>query len=1135
MKNSMKNVEYWAVMTMIVLGAGLANGQTKSQLTATQTARCAPEKLEIKTYLKKPPDLNPRFFELGEHLQHQGVQRHVYPYRADDNLTDDTTTRSYETYRMENDYIKINVIPELGGRIYSALDKTDNYEFVYRNIVIKPSLIGMVGSWISGGIAWGFPHHHGPLTMAPFEHRAVDNPDGSKTVWVAKTDYRTRMRMLLGITVRPDKSYIDVEVFLDNRTPLVNSFLYWANPSAKADPTYQIFFGPSVQYATYHAKVDFIRWPVGDGSYQGVDYTGTDVSWWKNVMEPSSFFCWNTQDDFIAGYSHGLKGGIAYIGEHHTLPGMKVWEHGDNPEGNAWRALLTDNSDHYIEMMAGGFSDNEPDYSWMQPYETKHFHQYWFPIRDLDGVDFANLNGVLSLRLAEGNQVRIRINTTSPQKDAKVVLKAKGVSVFERTAAISPDNPFATDVHVDAEVKNTDLELTLLNSQGQELLRFQPQTHAKEPMPEPRAEPGKPEDFKSVEELYLAGLRLDQFFDYELDSKPYFDEALKRDPGNYEVNVWLAIKACKDMRWAEAERRLRTALARVTYHFTRPKDGEAYYYLGVALRAQGKFDEAYDQFFNAVWSSAYYGPGYFALAGLDCRKGDFRAALEHIDRALSANASSFEMLCLKAVILRKCGRTQEAMRLAKEIGKLDELNFQSRNELLIAEQKSGKGSEAKLALAELNRIMRGDEEVYLELACEYAKNGFLDEAIGILSRFAANGDSQAVGPMVNYHLGYLWEQKGDAKQAAHYCELASRGSRDYVFPYWEESRVALEHARLVNPNDALAPYLSGNLLYEHQPELAIKDWEAARTLDPNSAMVHRNLAWGYKWYEKDLGKAIASLEEAVKLDGSDARLLYELDVAYEAAKVSPERRLAMLQQHRAAAEKRDDAMTRLAKVLVLTGNYDDAIQILATHHFHVWEGNYGLVDVYKDALQIRGLERLRNHDAQGALADFLKADEYPANFEIGRPPEIPRFAQNFYLIGLGYDAVGDTAKAREYYRKALAEKTADSEYLYYTGLAFRKLNQPEQAAQMFTELERLSRGHGFANRLHWWDPRLTPEQEEARRHFIRGLAYSAKGLQAEADAQFAEAASGNPTATWYRYFLNAGDSGGIAMSIGIGH
>jgi tetratricopeptide (TPR) repeat protein len=1048
----------------------------------------------------------------------------------DDNLTDNLSTKAYDAYRIENEYIRITVIPELGGRIHSALDKTNNYEFVYRNVVIKPSLIGMVGSWISGGVAWGFPHHHGPLTMAPFEHRSVENSDGSQTVWVAKTDYRHRMRMLLGITVRPGTSYIEAEVFLDNRTPLANSFMYWANLAVRADPTYQIFFDPSVQYAADHHKRDFARWPVGDGSYGGVDYAGVDVSFWRNIKKPVSFFCWDSRDDFIAGYSHGAKAGTAYVGNHRILPGKKVWEQGGNPEGNAWRGLLTDNEDHYIEIMAGAFSDNEPDYSWIQPYEVKHFKQYWFPIRDLDGVDFVNPNGALSLRLLGGNLARIRLNTTSLQKDAKVVLKARGATVFEQTVTVSPDRPLAADIQLDAGFSQSDLDLRLLSAQGQDLLSFQPQPGSNKPMPEPVVQPGKPEDFKSLEHLYLAGLRLDQFYNANLKPDPYYQEALKRDPRNYNLNVWLGIKACKNMDWVEAERRLRTAVVRVTDNYTRPKDGEAFYYLGVALRAQGKIDEAYEEFYKAVWSSAWTSAGYFALANLDCVKGDFITALEHIDRALSSNATSPKLLTLKVIILRKLGKTEDAKRLAEEIGKLDALDFQSRNELLLTYRHSGNNNEAHQILVDLNRIMRGDVELYLELATEYANAGFLDEAIDVLSRFEASCDhGRGAGPTLYYHLGYYWAEKGDPNRSTYYYDLASRQPREYCFPYRDESRVALEHARPVNPRDPLAPYLLGNLLYEHQPARAIKEWEAARALDPGSAMVYRNLAWGYMWYEKDPGKAIANLEEAVRLDGSDARHLYELDVVYECAKASPERRLAMLQKHRAVAEKRDDAMTRLVMVLILAGHYDEAIQILSTRHFHSaaasspWEGWGELRNLYETAFQLRGLRRLRDGDAKGECDDFLKAYEYPANLEIGRPIHNPRFAQIFYLIGLGYEAVGDMANAREYFLKAVAANADDTEYLYYQGLAFGKLGQPEGMEEILTKLEKLSKNLPVVSIYQTLDGRPpTADEEAARQRFLRGLAYAGKGLRDKAHAEFADATSIKPYDAWYQYFLETG-------------
>ena len=320
---------------LLLFGSLVAFAQSDVQLTE--------KKLNIKTYVNSPADVNPIFYD---GLTHQGVQKHVYPYPQEDALSDTIKYIDYKALYLENKYIQISVIPELGGRIFSALNKTDNYNFIYTQHVIKPSLIGMAGSWISGAIAWGFPHHHGPLTMSPFDYTTKENPDGSKTVWVAKTDLRHRMRMLLGITVYPDKSVIEVSTRLFNSTPYSNSMLFWANPSVIADSTYQIIFGPSVQWATFHHKTDFVKWPVGDSIYQGIDYKGVDVSWWKIAKRPTSFFSWNSKDDFFGGYSHGHKSGIAYIGNHYTLPGMKVWEHGSNPEGDMWRTMLTENDGH---------------------------------------------------------------------------------------------------------------------------------------------------------------------------------------------------------------------------------------------------------------------------------------------------------------------------------------------------------------------------------------------------------------------------------------------------------------------------------------------------------------------------------------------------------------------------------------------------------------------------------------------------------------------------------------------------------------------------------------------------------------------------------------------------------------------
>ncbi|MCK5372037.1 MAG: DUF5107 domain-containing protein, partial [Cyclobacteriaceae bacterium] len=319
--------------------------------------------MKIKTYLQKSPDVNPRFYE-GR--GHQGVQRHVYPFAMNDRLTDESEMKAYHTIFVENDYIKISIIPELGGRIFSAYDKVADYDFIYNQDAIKPALVGMAGAWITGGVAWGFPHHHGPHTIAPYDHYIEENSDGSITVWISKFDLRHRVRGLLGITVHPNNNILSVKGFVQNPTAYANSFLFFTNPSVRADETYQIFFDPSVEWVTYHKKNQMLSWPIADDFYHGVDYRGVDISKWNNIKRPTSFFTINPEGDFFGGYSYKYDAGVAYVGNHHISPGMKCWEYGPNPEGDAWIRNATDKSGHNIEIMAGAYSDNQPDYSFIQ-------------------------------------------------------------------------------------------------------------------------------------------------------------------------------------------------------------------------------------------------------------------------------------------------------------------------------------------------------------------------------------------------------------------------------------------------------------------------------------------------------------------------------------------------------------------------------------------------------------------------------------------------------------------------------------------------------------------------------------------------------------------------------------------------
>ena len=237
----------WAIVAALVVASLLAAGPAAPQARA----RVWEEPLVLPTYDVNPPDPNPRFYA-GR--AYQGAQGRVYPYAMIDDLTDKRVEKTYRAVYLENEYIKVCVLPELGGRVLSAVDKTNNYDFFYRQTVIKPALIGMIGAWIAGGIEWNFPHHHRPTVFMPIDYAIENHADGSATAWVGEMEIRHRMRWVVGLTLYPGKSYLEATLKPINRTPFIQSFLFFANAGTHANENYQVFFPPDTQYVMYHGK-----------------------------------------------------------------------------------------------------------------------------------------------------------------------------------------------------------------------------------------------------------------------------------------------------------------------------------------------------------------------------------------------------------------------------------------------------------------------------------------------------------------------------------------------------------------------------------------------------------------------------------------------------------------------------------------------------------------------------------------------------------------------------------------------------------------------------------------------------------------------------------------------------------------
>jgi len=1076
------------------------------------------EPLTLPTYKLDPPGLTPMFYT---NESYQGAKKKIYPYPVQDGVTDIREEQTYKALYLENEFLRLCILPEIGGRLFSALDKTNGYDFFYQQHVIKPALIGMLGAWISGGIEWCVFHHHRNTTFMPVDYTLASNPDGSKTIWFGETERRHRMRWIIGITLYPGKSYMEVTIKMFNRTALPHSILYWANVAVHANDDYQVIFPPSVRAATYHSKNDFTHWPMSSERYRGVDYKGVDLSWWKNHPEPVSFFAWNLQEDFSGGYDHGQQAGVVHLGNHHVVCGAKLWEWGPGPRGRMWDKILTDTDGPYAELMVGAFSDNQPDYSWIKPYEVKTFKQWWYPVRDIGGFKNANQQAAVNFERESDNTARVGFLTTSRHSNAKVLVQAGTKPILERTIDIGPDKPFTHEVKVSSGTKETDLKASLLSSSNEALISYQPVARPYDSsLPGTAKAPPAPENIKTIEELYLTGLRLKQIHNPRVNPDDYFNEALKRDPGDSRTNTIVGVEDYKRAKFEQAEQKFRKAIERISAEYTRPGNTEAYYHLGLALRAQGRVDEACDVFYRAAWDYACHSAAYHQLAELSCKKQDFTMALEQIDRSLSVNATNTRAMNVKAVILRKLGRFKKARQLALRVMAMDPLDFMAINELYVAQTGLGL-KRARKTLADLDVKMQGQVESYLELAIDYGHCGLWDDAIAVLQRpVTKKVDFAGTYPMVHYYLGYFHQQQGDQGEAQKHFSLAAKMPTDYCFPFRLESIEVLNAAIRHHSSDARALYYLGNLLYDLQPEEAIRLWEKSRDTDDSFALVHRNLGWGYYRTLRDIPKAIAGYEKAVVCDADNPRFYVELDRLYEVGNVSIDRRLALFEKNHETVVRRNDSFLREIMVLVLAGRYDPALDYLADNHFHVWEGGGQIHDVYVDACLLRGLQHLENGKPKDGLKDFQAASEYPENLSVGRPKNDRRAPQVAYYTGTAYEVLGETGRATEFFKKAAEQRGTNHwpQTRFYQGLSFAKLNQKDSAEGIFDDLietgrRRLSERQTrdvFAK----FGEGQTSEARKASAHYTLGLGYLGKGQDEAAKAEFEKAVELDVSHVW---------------------
>ena len=998
------------------------------------------EKVVIPTYAVGEADKNPMFLE---NRAYQGSSGRIYPHSIIDSVADEKHDQEYEAVFLENDYLLIMLLPELGGRVQRALDKTNGYDFVYYNHVIKPALVGLAGPWISGGIEFNWPQHHRPTTFDPVHYTIRENPDGSGTVIVGELENMFRTRCASEFTIYPDKAYLEIRTSLYNPTDAPTTFLWWANPAVPVNDDTQSIFPPDVHAVMDHGKRDVSAFPIAKGVYYKMDYSpGTDISRYRNIPVPTSYMAYHSNYDFVGNYDHRRRTGLLHIADHHISPGKKQWTWGNGEFGQAWDRNLTDEDGPYIELMTGCFTDNQPDFSWMMPYEAKQFTQYFMPYKTIGAVKNANRDIAVNCE-CDGSVCRVGVYSTGNFPGATIRVEALNAVILERTADLLPAEAVELTIETDA----MEAAVCVYDAQGELLAECRPD-HSEDYVPEPASPVPLPEEAGTCEELLLFGMHIEQYRHATRDPAAYYLEGLRREPTDVRLNNAYGRLLLSKGRFEESIPYFETAVKKLTIKNPNPYDGEPLFNLGCTWWYLKRYDLAYDAFFKAAWNAAWQDAALYRVGAIDMLRGHGERALGHLTQALERNGRNFKARDALTMLLRKKGASARAIDMARGTLERAPHDVVALRELSILEGCSQ--SWVNLPGMHANTA--------IEYALCYAEWGQLDEAAELLREYiGACPCAEKVYPMVYYHLYAITGSEDD-------LALAESAAPDYCFPHRHEDQIALEKAIASGKPCARAQYYLGNLWYNRRESArAIECWERAVAQRDDLATPRRNLALGYFNKLDRPQDALRELERAFEMNPLDSRVFFELDLLKKKLGYSYADRFAALTERIDLVRRRDDLYLEYITCLNALGRYAEALEKMSARRFHPWEGGEGKISAqWRLSLVQLAKACIAGDNPSGALDHLtIAAGSYPLNFGEGK---LAGAQENdiYYWMGIALRALGREAEAQVALNRAakgLSEPTGmlyyndqPPEMIYYQGLACIALGDQEGATARFQRL-----------------------------------------------------------------------------------
>ena len=1014
----------------------------EAQQQNAKAARVWEAQLSIPTYELGPPDPNPAFASA------QGRSRRpVYPYPMLDNLTGRKVDKVYRAVYLENEYLRVTVLPELGGHLYAIFDKTASRDVLYTNHVIKYGMVGIRGAWVSGGIEWNFPDGHTVTTVSPIDYTLETGPDGSASVTVGDTERIQRMQWAVTVRLYPGRNYVETAVTLHNRRPTPGRYWYWSTAAAQA--TDDLRFVYPMREAYPHTF-----WPV----YSFPKEKGIDLSTYREVPNALSLFARNSKRDFFGVYYEKSDWGIVHVADHREMAGKKTWTWGTDPSGAIWVDKLTDRDGQYVEFQAGRF-ETQMEHEFISPHRVERYVEYWCPLQKLGGGwDEANKDSALRIEVAE-RRAHITFNVTSRFDDAEVTVERGDDQPFKQRLTLIPGRAASVPVDLGMKGMGKPLIVRLVSRQGQEIISYRtdlPKDGNPDFKPARRPVPDPPVS-SSAEQAFLAGVAADKKSD-ERAARTAYQEALAKDPAFSPALIALGLSYYRSGEFDKAESQLLTALGRDM------DSADAHYYLGLVLRAVGRVREAADHLLWNVRSGQREAEARYLLGEIALAAGRPNEAVEMLTPAVRYSPG-IKILTVYALARRLTGDLENARSAVDRVVGFMPLDYFALHERYLVYKAAGKDDESRRSWDELWRLLSREPDSVLELVFDYMEAGQTAECRRVLEEAIrrASEAKRPVYPMIHYALGYFLEQGGDKAAAGEQYALGAKGDPALVFPHRPEELVILRSAIAANTADGRASYYLGSVLAGlNRMEEALPAFALATVTDKGNSIAWRNYALALWRVAGKREEAVQAYSRSIAAAPDDYHHYVERDALLRSMGATSQR-IRLLDAAPDQVKARSAVVQALASAYVDDGRFASAIRLLEGASITSGEGETGGLSIYRRAcLGLAGQYRKDGKHAEAA-AQFLKATEYPRNFGVGRS-STSSHARELVAAARELEAAGNKEASASLWRRAAEEPLQSpvepgeswSENYYYKAVALEHVGRSDDARALYRRLAGLA-------------------------------------------------------------------------------